>query len=182
MAETRVVVVGSSCAGKTTFARRLAERLGVPHVELDAVYWLPDWQTRSTEEFQALVRQAANEPAWVIDGNYRAARAIVWSRATTIVWLNLGFPTVLWRAVTRTVRRSITREELFSGNRESFRLSFLSRESVLWWVITTFHRRRREYRLLFQDPEWARLIRVECRSPADAERVLTGAGARSASG
>jgi adenylate kinase family enzyme len=168
----RVGVVGSSCAGKTTFSRCLAQHLGIPHIELDALYWLPNWKPRPRREFLALVEEAVAQEHWVIDGNYSAVRTLVWSRATTVVWLNYTFPTVLWRALTRTVRRSLTQEELFAGNRESLRLAFLSRESILWWVITTFHQRRHQYQALFNGPAWAQLTRVEIRNSAEAERFL----------
>jgi len=168
----RVVVVGTSCAGKTTFARRSAQLLGVPHIELDALYWLPHWVPRPPQEFHALVEQAVAQKHWVIDGNYSTVRALVWSRATTVIWLNYAFPTVLWRALTRTVRRSLTRQELFTGNTETLRRAFLSRESILWWVVTTFHQRRTLYRALFNDPAWAQLTRIEFRRALEAERFL----------
>jgi adenylate kinase family enzyme len=168
----RVCVVGSSCAGKTTFSRCLAWHLDIPHIELDALYWLPNWQLRPPQEFRTLVQQAVAQERWVIDGNYSAVRTLVWSRATTVVWLNYAFPIVLWRALTRTVRRSLTQEELFAGNRESLRQAFFSRESILWWVITTFHQRRQQYQVLFNDPTWAPLTRVELRSSAEAERFF----------
>ena len=136
----RVVVIGTSCAGKTTFARSLARILIFPHIELDALHWLPNWTERSVDEFRTLTAQALSQDCWVIDGNY--AVDLTWSRATTVIWLNYSFPIVLWRALTRTLRRAVTREELFAGNRESLRMAFLNRESILWWVVTTFHRRR----------------------------------------
>jgi hypothetical protein len=109
---------------------------------------------------------------WVVDGNYSAVRDLVWSRATTVVWLNYAFPLVFWRALTRTVRRGVWQEELFTGNRESLRRSFCSRESILWWVMTTFRQRRRQYRVLFNDPAWARLLRLEFCTSSEAERFL----------
>ena len=168
----RVCVVGSSCAGKTTFSRCLAQHLGIPHIELDALYWLPNWRLRPPQEFRTLVQQAVAQERWVIDGNYSAVRTLVWSHATTVIWLNYAFPIVLWRALTRTMRRSLTQEELFTGNRESLHRAFLSRESILWWVITTFYQRRHQYQALFNDPAWMHLTRVEFRSSAEAERFL----------
>jgi adenylate kinase family enzyme len=47
----RTVVIGTSCSGKTTFARDLARTLGLPHIELDALHWQPNWVSRSAEEF-----------------------------------------------------------------------------------------------------------------------------------
>ena len=169
---SRTVVVGTSCSGKTRFARQLAGRLQAPHIELDALHWLPDWQERDRGEFVALVGQAAAAPRWVADGNYGRARALLWPRASAIVWLNYPFPIVFARALRRTVGRAITGEELWSGNRESLRLAFFSRRSILWWVITTHRRRRREYRALFDQQPWPHLALIELVHPRGAARFL----------
>ena len=169
----RVVVVGTSCAGKTSFAQSLSRALSFPHIELDRLYWQPNWVPRPAEEFRALTAQALSQDRWVVDGNYGVVRDLVWSRATTIVWLNYSFPTVLWRALVRTVRRALTREELFSsGNRESLRMAFFSRESILWWVLTTFYRRRKQYRELFDTTMFPQLAYVEFRKPSQAQSFL----------
>ena len=170
----RVVVIGTSCVGKTTFAQALARGLNFPHVELDSLHWQQNWIPRPPEEFRALTAEALAKDCWITDGNYGAVRDLVWSRATTIIWLNYSFPVVLWRALVRKIRRVLTQEELFSGNRESLRMAFFSRESILWWVITTFHRRRRQYRRLFDTATTPRLAYVEFRSPAEARNFLRG--------
>ena len=131
----RVVVIGSSCSGKTTLARRLAEALGCEHIELDALYWGPGWSEAPREAFRAAVEERLAGDRWVMDGNYSVVRDVVWSRATDAIWLNYPFPIVLGRALVRTLRRIVLREELFGGNRESFRRAFLSRGSILWWVM-----------------------------------------------
>jgi adenylate kinase family enzyme len=144
----RVAVLGCSGSGKSTLARTLAQRLDAPWVQLDALYWGPHWQPRPHEEFLADVAAAVAEPRWVVDGNYRATRDIVWPRLTALVWLNFGFVTVFARALRRTLRRGVTREVIFSGNRESLWRTFTSRESILWWVVTSYARRRREFSAL----------------------------------
>jgi adenylate kinase family enzyme len=170
----RVVVIGTSCVGKTTFARSLARTLGCPHIELDALYWLPHWVERPSDEFRALTAQALSQDCWVTDGNYGIVRDLAWSRATTVIWLNYAFSVVLWRALTRTLRRVLTREELYSGNRESFCMAFFSCESILLWVITTFHRRRKQYRQLFHTRTFPQLTYVEFRSPTESQIFLKG--------
>ena len=170
----RVVVIGTSCVGKTTFAKSLARVFSFPYVELDALYWQPNWIPRPLEEFRALTAQALAQDHWVTDGNYTVVRELMWSRATTIIWLNHDFPLVLWRALTRTVRRALTQEELFSGNRESLRMAFFSRESILWWVITTFHRRRKQYRRLFNTKPFPGLEYIEFTTPAESQSFLKG--------
>ncbi len=70
----RVVVVGTSCCGKTTLARRMAGLLEVEHVELDAIYWKPDWCSRPIEEFRLLTRAALAGDRWATDGNYTSVQ------------------------------------------------------------------------------------------------------------
>ena len=168
----RTVVIGTSCSGKTSFARDLARALGSPHIELEALHWQPNWVPRPAEEFSALTAQAVSQDNWVVDGNYAIVRDLVWSRATTIIWLNYSFSTVMWRALARTFRRALTGEELFSGNRESLRMACFSRDSILCWVITTFHRRRKDYRRLFDTRTLSQLVYVEFGRPLEAETFL----------
>jgi adenylate kinase family enzyme len=172
----RVVVVGSSCCGKTVFARQLAERLGAPYVELDELYWAPDWTRKPSGEFRRLVEAAASGPRWVIEGNYATVRDALWPRATTVVWLNYGFVTVLCRALRRTLKRVTTREKLWHGNRESVVGTFLSKDSILLWVVTTFHRRRREFEAIRRAGSYPHLSWLEFRRPADARRFFESIG------
>jgi hypothetical protein len=74
----------------------------------------------------------------------------------------------------RTLRRALTQEEIFSGNRESLRMAFFSRDSILWWVLTTFHRRRKQYRMLFDRRTSPQLAYLEFRNPTEAQNFLTG--------
>jgi adenylate kinase family enzyme len=171
----RVVVIGTSCVGKTTFARTLSRVLRFPHIELDTLYWQPNWIPRPLDEFRELVAKELSQDYWVADGNYSVERDLIWSRATTVIWLNYAFAVVFWRAVTRTLRRVLTQEELFSGNRESLRIAFFSRESILWWVLTTFHRRRKQYRVLFEKITSSQLVYVELRNPSEAQHFLANA-------
>lgn len=168
----RVVVVGTSCSGKTTLARQLAGALGAPHVELDGIHWMSGWRERSVDEVRRMAVEAAGAERWVMDGNYSAVRDIVWGRATTVVWLNYPFRVVLWRALTRTTRRVVTQEELFSGNREGFRQSFLSRDSIILWAITSYRRVRREYRRILDDGDYPHLRVIELRGPREAEALI----------
>jgi len=172
----RVAVVGTSCSGKTTLARSLSRTLGVPHTELDALHWGPNWTPRPLDEFLPRVQAAIATPSWVIDGNYSAVRDLIWRRATTLVWLNYSFAQVYARAISRTLRRVLTQEELFSGNRESLR-EIIDPDWIPWWVLRTFWRRRREYPALVQQPGFAHLQVLEFTKPKQAERFLCACAA-----
>ncbi|MFD1711268.1 toxin [Ottowia sp. GY511] len=147
----RAIVIGTSGTGKTTFARQLAGTIGAPHTELDALYWGPGWTPRPTEQFLAAVDAASAGERWVIDGNYAAARDLLWPRATHIVWLDYSRGRVFAQVLRRTLWRGLTRAPLWSGNRESLRTAFFSRESILWWSLTTFDKNRRKYAALRAD-------------------------------
>ncbi len=168
----RIVVVGTTGSGKTVLARRLARHLGLPHVELDALHWGPDWSQVAPETFRARVAEAIAGESWVIDGNYSRVRDLVWSRADTVVWLDYSLPVILGRLFRRTLRRIFGREELWSGNRERFREQFFSRKSLFLWALRTYRRRRREYPALFGRPEYAHLTVVRLTSPRQARRWL----------
>lgn len=168
----RVAVIGTSCAGKTTFAARVARCIGARHVELDALHWGPDWTERPAEAFRRAVAEAAATERWVVDGNYRAVRDLIWPRAEAIVWLDYPFPLVFRRALLRTTRRILTGERLFGDNVESFCASFLHPDGIPWWVIRTHRRHRREYGapLAAQAQRGAWVVR--CRTPQEAETFL----------
>lgn len=170
----RIAVVGTTGSGKTVLARELARRLGYPHVELDALQWDPGWTPAPTDVLRVRVASALDGDRWVVDGNYSRARDIIWGRADTVVWLDYALPVVLARLFRRTMKRLVTREELWGGNRESWRAQFLSRESLFLWALQTYGRRRREYPALLASPEHAHLRLVRLRSPGEAREWLSG--------
>jgi adenylate kinase family enzyme len=168
----RVSVVGSSGSGKTTFAAALAGRLGVPHIELDAINWGPDWAPLNEETFRARVREATAAEAWVCDGNYSAVRDIVLEHADTVIWLDLPLRICLARMLPRTMRRIRSGERLWGGNRETWRQAFIGRDALFWWLITQHRRKRRDYAARFAVPAASHLQVHRFRSSADAEAWL----------
>ena len=170
----RVNVKGISGSGKTTFARELAERLGVPYLELDAVHHIgPNWTEATAEVLQAAAREfmAGAPDGWVIDGNYEGKLGdLVGEQADLIVWLDppLRVPARrLWRRTRARIRDGV---ELWGGNRESWRGAFLSWDSLFVYALRSWFRHKRHWPRRFAgDP---RLVRL--RSPEEARRWLEG--------
>jgi adenylate kinase family enzyme len=167
----RINVTGTSCSGKTTLARELARRLGVPHVEFDALFWGADWTPVPPETFRHRLMLALAGDAWVSDGGFESSRDITWSRVDTVVWLDYPMRTVLARWARRTVRRIRTQEEFWpgTGNRESVR-NALRRNGLLWWILST-HRGRRS-RMLQRMRERSDLRWIRLRSPKETDAWL----------
>ncbi|MDZ7678189.1 MAG: hypothetical protein U5K29_06535 [Acidimicrobiales bacterium] len=176
----RVSVVGTSGSGKSRLARRIAAAIGAPWIELDAAHHQRGWEPIDPERFLVEVDRATSGDRWVVDGNYRAVvcEGPVWERADTVVWLDLPRRTVMRQIVVRTVRRTVTREELWNGNREP--LSNLWRwdpeRSVIRWAWTRHHALRRRYLEAMADERWAHLDFVRVRSHVEADRWVQHLG------
>ena len=170
----RVSVVGNSGSGKSTLAKRLAARLGVPRLELDSVYHQANWRPLPDDEFRARVAAFVAADGWVVDGNYRAVRDLVWARADTVIWLDLPRRTVMRRVLGRTIRRGATRQELWNGNRESLRGLFRwdPEESIVRWSWVKHADYRARYTAALADPANAHLRVVRVRSAAAARRLF----------
>jgi len=168
----RVVVVGTSGSGKSTLARRLAAIHHLPLIELDLLFWDPQWRPTPGALFRQRVAAATAQPTWICDGNYGQIRELLWPRATTIIWLRSSFPRTFLRILRRTVRRAATREKICGENRESFRRSFLHRDSIILWMLKTWRGHRRKIPKLFEQPEHHHLRVLVCRHPREAQRIV----------
>ena len=138
---SRISIRGATGSGKTTMGHTLGQRLGLPIVELDAIYWLPNWQIKPLDQFRTDVQAAldACPQGWIGVGNYSHVQDLVLSQADTVLWLRLPFRVSFWRLFKRTVARAWTKQPLWEGNpnRESWRQSFCSRDSILLYAITS---------------------------------------------
>ncbi|MGP3534437.1 toxin [Microbacterium sp. RD1] len=174
-------VVGVSGAGKTRLARSVGAALRLPVLELDAVFWDAGWVQRDVDQALARVRDfvAAHPEGWVIEGNWSSKLAGLLDPGTpggadAWVWLDYPRPVVMRRIVARTLRRGLTREELWHGNRErpSGWLRWdPERNVVRWaWVQHPVLRERMLRRAAAGEPV------VRLRNPRAAEEWLAGLG------
>lgn len=154
----KIIVVGTSGSGKSTFARQLSIKLNIPHIELDNLYWEKNWSINPN--FRDLLTERLKTPQWVVCGNYLKVKDLTY-QANIIIWLDYPFYLVFWRALKRSIHRLYTQEKICGENTETIKRLF-SRNSILWWVIRTYSKRRKEYQLLFsQDNQLLKMIRVK---------------------
>lgn len=169
----RIVIIGTSCSGKTTVAEKLADTLQIKHIQLDELHWLPDWQERNNTEFRQLVQEAVQENNWVLDGNYSATRGIVWPRATTIIWLNYPFLLVFYQAAKRSIIRAVTKKTVCAGNTESFRQTFFSKDSMILYVLQTHQKRQKQYPQILANEANENTQIIVCKSRRETELTLS---------
>jgi adenylate kinase family enzyme len=162
----RISVVGSSGSGKTTLARTIAERRGIPHLELDSVYHQPNWKPLSDTDFQTAVESFVGGESWVIDGNYgrTGIQDLIWRRADAVIWLDLSRMVVMLRLFSRSARRAVTKEELWNGNTEQWSnfFSMDANRNIFLWTWQRYGSTAERYRRAMADPslsslEWIHL-------------------------
>ncbi len=176
----RISVVGISGAGKTTVGSAIAIDLNLPFIELDSIHNQPGWAELPADEFQERLRPIVAGKSWVIDGNYtsKGALDLVWQRADTVVWLDVARSEVMRRVIARTVRRAITREELWNANREPLNNFFDPRpeKNIIVWTWTRFRHTREKYEQKSIDPRWSHLDIIRLRTPAEVNAFLEKLG------
>jgi adenylate kinase family enzyme len=170
----RIVVFGPSGSGKSTLAERIARQIGVPYIELDAIYWKPDWVESPKEEFRVNVSAVLEKctGGWVIDGNYSMVRDLTVPLADTIIWFCPPFPVAFWRLLKRTVTRSRNHTLMWGTNRETWRQSFFSRNSILLYQILHWNKFKKVIPSLEKIPHRAPVVSL--RSQNEAETFLKG--------
>lgn len=169
----RINLIGTSGSGKTTLSRELARRLGVEAVELDALVHGPGWVETPDDELRALLEPTLARETWVVDGNYRHKLGdLLLCHADTVVWLDLSLPTKLKRLWARTTSRLDGSEELWNGNRETWRSAFVGPRSLFVWAIRSHVAHRWTFPRRLASPHLGHLNVVRLRRPADVERWL----------
>lgn len=170
------MVVGSSGSGKTTVARRLAVNLGLPLLEMDSVFHRGGWEQQKGDQFRGEITDFAAGSAWIIDGNYtsQGARESVWPQADTFVWLDLPRRVIMARVVSRTLRRVVTREDLWDGVKEPWTnlYSLDPERNIIVWAWTRFEHTRAKYEAAVASGEWDHAGVHRLRSVDEVRRFL----------
>jgi adenylate kinase family enzyme len=171
----RVIVIGTTSSGKSTLAARLANRLHMDFIELDALHWEPDWQEAPLDVFRARVEKAVQTERWVVAGNYHIVRDLVWPKAEAVIWLDYSLWRIFWQLTRRTFSRWWTQELLWGTNRENLWMHFKlwSQESLFHWLFKTYWRRKSEYSMLLSQPEHQHLKLIRFRHPREIEEWIS---------
>lgn len=126
----KILVIGSSGSGKTTFARRLGELLNLQVIHLDNLFWSPGWVETPKDEWRIKVAKAAQGDSWILDGNYSATLDLRLPVCDTVIFLDIPRITCVYRILKRVaVYKKGSRSDIPDGCDEKFDWDFVK---VVW--------------------------------------------------
>ncbi len=175
----RIIIIGDSCSGKSTLGERLAGMIGAPFVELDALYWQPEWTPTPDDEFGARLAAATASERWVVAGNYqRHTMGTIWPRADTVIWLDFPLMLVTWRIIRRSWRRWRSNELLWGTNTEAFwrQLKLWDQESLITFTLTNHRHKRATYQAAMRDQRWSHISFRRLRRAREVDELVRGLG------
>lgn len=170
----KIIIIGTTGSGKSTFAALLSKKLGYDHINLDQLFWKPNWQWSLDEEFHQKIRSSICIDNWIIDGNYTKTHSLTWSQADTIIWIDLPFWLTFYQCFTRALKRALSDKELWegTGNKESLG-RILSKDSILLWLIKTYKTNKRKYEVKMSDPRFSHITFYRLKSRKAIRKFLS---------
>ena len=176
----RILIIGNSCAGKSTLGGQLAELLGIPLVELDALNWQPNWvglNDTNPDELIRRMKEATIGDSWVVAGSYtQFSQQAFWPRLDTIIWLDLPLHQLVGRMLKRSWKRWRTHELLWGTNYEKFwpqLMVWRQEDSLLWWIVTQYQPKRRKILAYQIDPQWSHIRFVRLCSSSEIKEFTS---------
>ena len=148
----RILIIGCGGAGKSTLARKLGEKTGLPVVHLDQIFWSPgNWEHLSREEFDMLLMQELEKPNWILDGNYDRTMQLRLEKCDTVIYLDYSRMVCIAQWLKRVITNwGRARQDMAPGCNEWFDPEFFR-----WlWTFNKTHRQQ-YYALLSQQTDKA---------------------------
>lgn len=170
----KINIVGTSGSGKSTFAKKLANILSIDYIEMDVLFWRKNWHCLNDKDFSSLLKTSLEKERWVLDGNYSNTTPVKWENVDVVIWLDFSFFRTMSQAVKRAVIRIHAKKELWpgTGNKETFRKTFLSKHSILLWTLKTYKKNKIYYESIMSAKEFSHIIFIRLASPKACSEYL----------
>lgn len=175
----KINVIGTTGSGKSTFSKKLANKIDCPYIQMDQLFWQPNWVESTDAEFIPKVKDAVSGDYWVLDGNYSRTSDIKWGNSDTIIWLDYSYFRTLLQLFMRTINRVMVKQELWlgTGNTESFGKSFMSKKSIFIWFFKSYKKNKIRYSGLMNSQSIKHVEFIRLRSPKEAAKFIDSIGA-----
>ncbi|MBO1756930.1 adenylate kinase [Allobranchiibius sp. CTAmp26] len=168
-AACRILIYGVTGSGKSTAAKRIAARTGLPVTLVDELTWMPGWVPVAEDQQRYLIAEIASKDRWVLDTAYGAWLDLVVPRAQLIIALNYPRWFSLQRLLRRTLLRAIDQQTICNGNTQSWR-GLYGKHSIVRWHFKSFARKRDRIRAWADAVEGPPVLFI--RRPRDLESCL----------
>jgi adenylate kinase family enzyme len=161
----KIIIIGTTGSGKSTLAKQLSMKLNIPYIQLDFLFWKPNWEQPTDEEFFSKIEIAIEKPRWILDGNYGRTNHLTWKKADTVIWIDLPFWLTFYQNIKRSIIRAINRKEIWegTGNKESF-LRMFSKDSIILWLFKTYDSNVSRYQSRMNDSNFSHITFYRLRS------------------
>lgn len=168
----RYYIIGTSGSGKSTLAQLISKKLEIPHFDLDQLYFSPGWRCSEDDDFVQQVDVMTRGKSWAVCGNYSVVQGMLMERTDFIVWLDYPFWKIFWQVSKRTFRRLYSKESCCNGNYETYYRQFFTKDSIFWWVISSYPKRKKRYNMIItQGAYTGKWVHISC--PKDLENFLS---------
>ena len=169
----RINIIGTSGCGKTTMAKKLAKLLNYEYIEMDRIFWGPNWQESDYDSFFKKLGKELKKEKWVLDGNYTKSIPLKWKYTDLVIWLDYSFLRNFFQSFTRAIKRLITREVLWSssGNKETLK-SFFSKESIVLHMVKKYRVHQKRYNLYIKDNNFSHIKFIKLKNPKQVKGFL----------
>lgn len=157
---TKILIVGTSCTGKTTLGKKLSSLLQIPYYDLDDFHWLPNWVEKDDAIFiEDIKKEILPTKRWIVGGGYTTlVKDLLWTEVDIIIWLDFSLALILTRFLKRTFRRILFKGECCNGNYETIYNSFVAKDNLFFWILRHYHNRKLKFNDWrtneFKDKHW----------------------------
>lgn len=172
---SRINVVGTTGVGKTTLSKKISILLNIPFIEIDQIFWGPDWKKPTNREFYDNFKFILEtHEQWVLDGNYTKTNDLKWKNCETVIWIHFSITRTLVQLLKRTFIRLITQKELWpnTNNKESLYGHLFTNDSIFYWFFKTFRGNEIIFKKNMSDPKWKHIQFIELKSPSEVDQFL----------
>jgi adenylate kinase family enzyme len=149
----RIIIIGCGGAGKSTLARQLGDKLSLPVVHLDKLFWLPGWVEMEKDAFDALLLEEMAKEKWIMDGNFNRTMSQRLERCDTVIYLDFSRFACLMGVLKRVITTyGKERPDMGEGCPERIDFEFLK------WVWNFNKNKRERYYKMLNEAEGKQTI------------------------